>query len=84
MRLARHSCRCVCKVLASMSKVLEATKAARDKELEGLSEEEREEMQRDSKVGRLRQTRATEVRLVRHARILLEPEFEFEAVELRA
>lgn len=73
------------KVLASMHSILEKTLEARDAELRaaasaeeaepGLSEEEKQKREY------LRRTKAAEVRVVRNARFLREPEVEFQARE---
>jgi pyridoxine kinase len=76
--------RATVKVLASMHSVLEKTLEARDAELRQtaaatsngtLSDEE------TAKQEHLRRTKAAEVRLVRNARYLREPEVEFQAME---
>jgi pyridoxine kinase len=73
------------KVLASMHSVLERTLEARDAELraaafateEELSSSEEEKQKREY----LRRTKAAEVRIVRNARFLREPDVEFQAQE---
>jgi pyridoxine kinase len=73
------------KVLASMHSVLERTLEARDAELraaasateEELSSSEEEKQKREY----LRRTKAAEVRIVRNARFLREPDAEFQAQE---
>ncbi|RHZ66013.1 hypothetical protein CDV55_103118 [Aspergillus turcosus] len=77
--------RATVKVLASMHSILEKTLEARDAELRtavsaeeaepGLSEEEKQKREY------LRRTKAAEVRVVRNARFLREPEVEFQARE---
>jgi pyridoxine kinase len=79
-------CHAVRKVLASMARILESTKLRRDQELshgqdiikEGKAEhDEKAALRRD-----LAATKAAEIRLVRYSRWLLEPELDFDAVEI--
>lgn len=74
------------KVLASMHCVLEKTLEARDAELRAIVPDEGEKLlsQEDQqKRAHLRESKAAEVRVVRHAQYLREPEVEFQASEWR-
>ncbi|GLA14879.1 putative pyridoxal kinase [Aspergillus niger] len=74
------------KVLASMHCVLEKTLEARDAELRAIVADEGEKLlsQEDQqKRAHLRESKAAEVRVVRHAQYLREPEVDFQASEWR-
>jgi pyridoxine kinase len=73
------------KVLASMHSILERTLEARDAELRAAASVEETELgsseEEKQKREYLRRTKAAEVRVVRNARFLREPDVEFQAQE---
>lgn len=76
-------CRAVCKVLASMARILEATKAARDLQLKTFNEPGAAPADAESDLKRHRAaTKAAEIRLVRHSRWLLDPGVDLRAVAI--
>ena len=71
------------KVLASMQAVLEKTKAARDRALEGMGASPLEQQEGDGeKRMHLKKTKAAEVRVVRNLEDLREPKVMFKAEAL--
>ncbi|PYI00971.1 Ribokinase-like protein [Aspergillus sclerotiicarbonarius CBS 121057] len=75
------------KVLASMHSVLEKTLEARDAELRAIIPDESEKLLSEAeqqKKKHLRESKAAEVRVVRHAQYLRQPDVEFQASEWRA